>query len=928
VTESILLTKLFIPAQRPKIVRRPRLIHILNEGLHRKLTLISAPAGFGKTTVMIEWLNNLRMEANNETQDEYKVAWLSLDENDNNLVRFLTYLITALKQIEGIGANFGKGALSMLQSPQLDPTKNILTPLINEMTAINEQYILILDDYHIIEAQPVHDTISFLLEHLPMQMHLVIATREDPNISLSRHRASNQLTELRAADLRFTSSEAAEFLNQIMGLKLLEEDIIALETRTEGWITGLQLAAISLQGQADTKSFINSFTGSHRLVLDYLIEEVLDKQSESVQTFLLQTAILDQLTGSLCDALIGQSNGQQILEYLEQANLFIVPLDNNRHWYRYHHLFADLLRHRLVQKQKDLTLTLHHLASEWYGQNGFTNEAIEHAFYAYDFEEAAKLLEEQIDALWNNGEHRILKRWLAKFSNELLFSRPHLCVFNSWYHFASGNQDAADYGLKAAEEALESSSDIASKPSLSERNGLLPDVKRTYLQGKISAIRAFMDSYRGENVSGMIINARRALDLLPEQDLPMRSFAAIALGDAYTIKGEMKAAYIARLEAIEVSRSSTSPYFQIATNLKMVMTLKALGQLHRAVDVCQQQYKLAETSGLSQVELVGLILAEWGEILAEFNDLDGAIDLAQRGIELTELGADISVLGRSYRCMMRVLFSSGDVTAAEKVVQKMETIARETNFPLKYMNHVSAWQTRFWLVHNELEAASQWASQERLDIDRELNPLHELGFLSLVEFTTLVRVRIAQEHWDEAFRLLSQLLKAVEAGEHTSGMIEIHILHALAFQASGDSEQAVGSLVRALTLAEPLGFLRIFVDEGSPMAKLLYKALSQEIMPDYVRRLLAAFPRPDPVQAEKHQTQNPEFDWVEPLSKRELEVLQLIAKGLTNQEIGERLYLSPNTVKVHNRTIFSKLGVNSRTQAVARARAMGLMKST
>jgi len=773
----ILITKLYIPPTRAELVQRPELIERLMDGLDKKLTLISAPAGFGKTTLVSHWVENFRNNSEIVNQP-IKVAWLSLDEDDNDPVRFLTYFITALNQIDEIKPDLGRGALSMLQSPQSPPPNTVLVSLINDLAAIPEKMVFVFDDYHLIEEKSIHQALAFLLENLPPQLHLVIATRQDPPLPLGRLRARDQMTELRAADLRFTSSEAADFLNQVMGLNLSSEDIAELETRTEGWIAGLQLAAISMQGYDNRSNFIKSFTGGHRLVLDFLIEEVLGQQPENVQSFLLQTSILTRLTGSLCDALIGQKDGQETLEMLDRANLFIVPLDSERRWYRYHHLFADLLRQRLGQKQQDLTLTLHRRASEWYQQKGLANEAIEHALHADDFEGAANLLEEQVDALWNNGEHSILKRWLAKFPSELLFSRPHLCVFDSWYHFSGGNQVAADYGLKAAEEALEASSDIAPKPSLSERNGLLlSDVKKTYLQGKISAVRAFMDSYRGD-ASGMIINARQALEYLPEQDLPMRSFAAIALGDAYTVKGEMKAAYNARLEAIEVSRSNTSPYFLIATSLKMIMTLKALGQLHRAVDVCQQQYKLAETNGLSHVELVGLLLAEWGEVLTELNDLDGAIDRAQRGVELTERGTDLSVLGRSYRCMMRVLFSRGDAASAEKVVQKMETIARETDVPLKYMNHIAAWQTRFWLAQNELEAASQWANQERLDIDRELNPLHELGFLSLVEFTTLVRVRIAQEQWDEVFRLLSQLLEAVEAGEHTSGMIEIHMLQA------------------------------------------------------------------------------------------------------------------------------------------------------
>ena len=387
-SEPLLLTKLYIPPPRPKIVLRPRLIERLNEGLcSRKLTLISAPAGFGKTTLVSEWVAGC----------ERPVAWLSLDEGDNDPARFLTYLVAALQTI---AANIGAGVLGVLQSPQPPPIESILTALLNEITTIPDNFVLVLDDYHVIDSKPVDKALTFLLEHLPPQMHLVIATREDPHLPLARLRARGQLTELRAADLRFTPAEAAEFLNQVMGLNLSAEDIAALETRTEGWIAGLQLAALSMQGHQDAASFIQSFTGSHHFVLDYLVEEVLQQQSESIQTFLLRTSILDRLCGPLCDAVLGspsasgqETSGQETLEYLEHANLFIVPLDDERHWYRYHHLFADVLRMHLMAEQPDQVSALHRRASEWYEHNGSTADAIRHALAAEDFARAADLVE-------------------------------------------------------------------------------------------------------------------------------------------------------------------------------------------------------------------------------------------------------------------------------------------------------------------------------------------------------------------------------------------------------------------------------------------------------------------------------------------------------------------------------------------------------
>lgn len=913
----LLRTKLYIPPLRREQVPRPRLIERLDAGLRRKLTLVSAPAGFGKTTLVSEWVDHLRLDAAKESQIANRIAWLSLDESDNDPTRFLAYSIAALQTIE---ANIGKGALSALQSPQPPPTETILTALINEIAAIPDRIILALDDYHLIEAQPIHDALTFLLEHLPPQMHLVIATRDDPHLPLARLRARGQLTELRATDLRFTSSEAAEFLNQVMGLDLSADDIAALETRTEGWIAGLQLAAISLQGHKDATSLIESFTGSHRFVLDYLIEEVLEQQSESVQTFLLQTAVLDRLTGSLCDALTGQDNGRATLEMLEHANLFIIPLDEERRWYRYHHLFSDLLRQRLRQTQLEQATTLHHRASEWYEQNGFADEAIEHALRAEDFERAAHLIEEHVDAIWQRGEHTKLRRWLAGLPVELVFSKPHLCILHAWDLFTSGQQDAAERSLQTAEQALDPGADRAPETSPIERDQP-PGSDRMKIQGRAAAIRAFLASYRGD-VPGIIQYARQALEYLPEQDLTWRSTATIALGDAYSFNGDTVAAYRARLEAWEASKAAGNIYMILIASLKFAVTLRQQGQLQRVLEICQQQLQLANESGVSQTVVVGWLLAIWGEVLAELNDLDGAIHRAKNGAELTERGKDVMVIGWSNLCLMRVLFSRGDIAGADKIIQKMENIARESDMPPWITNLMAAWQARILLAQDKLDAASQWMQERGLDADGESTYLHE------VEYIVLARILIAQGRLDEAARLLQRLLEATETGGRTCRAIEILMLQALAFQAGGDTARAMTTLERALILAEPVGFIRIFVDEGPPMARLLYEAATRGIAPDYARRLLAIFPVAEPEQTGPSKTQAPKPELIEPLSERELEVLELIAEGLTNPEIASRLFLSLNTVKVHTRNIYGKLGVHSRTQAVARARALGILAST
>lgn len=927
--ETLLRTKLYAPPLRPNLVPRPHLIERLTRGLQlgHNLTLVSAPAGFGKTTLVREWLDTLRSDTARPRQVINRTAWLSLDERDSDLVCFLAYLSAALNQVEGIETPVGQGALAMLQSPQPPPAEDILTSLINDITAIPGRIILILDDYHLIESRPVDKAVTFLLEHLPPQLYLVIATRVDPDLPLARRRARSQLTELRAAELRFTSSEVAQFFNQVIGLELSSEDITTLENRTEGWISGLQLAAISMRGHKDVTTFIKSFTGSHHFVVDYLIEEVLEQQTPTIQTFLLQTAILDRLSGPLCDALTGQENGQVTLEALEHANLFVVPLDAERRWYRYHHLFADLLRRRLRQKEPHWVPTLHIKASEWYRQNGFVDEAIEHTMRAEDFEQAARLIDEYVDAIWVRGQHGKLRRWLVEMPVELVFSRPQLSSFYALYLFTSGQQDAAERGLQAAEQALEPGIGRIPETSPLDQEDQLSDADRRRLRGRFKAIRAFISSYQ-EDAPGIIHHARQALKYLSEQDLTMRSIVAIALGDANAFKGEMAAAYQAQLEALEASRAAGNIYFRIVANLKAAVTLREQGRLQQTIEICQQQMQLATKSGLSQAGVVGWLLTVWGEVLAELNDLDGALEKARRGVALFKEGGDVAMLGWSYLCLMRILFSRGDTTGVEELVQKTEKIGRESDVPPWFRNQVAAWQMRLALAQGKLEAASQWMEARGLNVVGAPPPPPEIDYFKLIEYVVLARTLLAQGRPDDVAQLLPWLLETAETGGRTSRTIELLLLQALVFHAQGDTNRALAPLERALTLAEPEGFIRIFVDEGPSMARLLYEALDRGIAPDYVRRLLAAFPIDEPQQGDPSQSQVSEPGYVEPLSEREIEVLQLVAEGLSNREIATRLFLSLHTVKAHTRNIYGKLGVHNRVQAVAKARGMGILPPT
>jgi LuxR family maltose regulon positive regulatory protein len=941
-TIPLLGTKLHIPRIRSERVARPRLIERLDAGLDRKLTLVSAPAGFGKTTLLSEWAQALDGTSSSgaalgAASPPRAVAWLSLDESDNEPTRFLAYLIAALQTVE---SDVGKRALSILRSPQPPPAEAVLTSLINEIAAIPDRILLVLDDYHVIEAPAIHNILTFLVVHLPPQIHMVIATRIDPVVPLARLRARGQLTELRATDLRFSPSEAAEFLNRVMGLDLSAEDIATLEARTEGWIAGLQLAAISVRGQEDATSFIKSFSGSHRLVLDYLIEEVLEQQSEDVQTFLLQTAVLDRLTGSLCDAVrfgnaespVDQDSGQATLEMLERANLFIVPLDEERRWYRYHELFADLLRRQLRYTEPESIPTLHMRASAWYEQKGLADEAIDHALRGEDFERAARLIEERADLMWRHGEHARLRRSLTALPEESVFDRPHLCIFRAWYLFASGHRGPAERCLQAVEQALElgrvlspaEGSDGRGETGGSYQEHRLSDADRTTLRGRAAAIRASMESYRGD-VTGIIQHASQAMEHLPEQDTAWRCLAGIVLADAYGFTGDMNAAFQARQMALEACEAAGHTYYVMLAYLKLAITVREQGRLQRTIEICQEQMQLADESGLSQGAVVGWSFAVWGEVLAELGDLDGGLRQVKRGVQLAERGGDLAILGWTYLCLMRALFSRGNPAAAEAIVRKVERAARESEFPLWITNQVSAWQARLWLAEDGPEAASEWARKRGLVVAGDPQPPAEPNYFKLIEYIVVARILIAQERLEQATRLLQRLLEAAEAGNRTTRVIEILLLQALALQAGGRTTEAMAKLEQALTLSEPEGFVHVYVDEGPRMARLLYEAAARGIAPDYARRLLAAFPVAETEQTVESSADAPRYEIIEPLSERELEVLQLIAEGLTNREIAAGLFLSLNTIKVHTRNIYGKLNVHSRTQAVARSQALGLL---
>ena len=911
--DQLLTTKLYIPQTHPNLVPRPRLSERLKEGMGRKLTLISAPAGFGKTTLLSEW----RML---HLSREWPLAWVSLDEGDNDPVRFLSYFVAALQMIaEGIG----ESALASLRSPQPRPIETILTVLVNEVAAIPEEFALVLDDYHVIEAEPVHNAVTFLLAHLPPQIHLVIVSRTDPPLPLARLRARGQMTELRAADLRFTCEEAAAFLNDVMGLDLSAKEIAALEEHTEGWIAGLQLAALSIQGLEDISGFIAAFAGSNRYILDYLTQEVVERQPAQIQAFLLETSILSRLTAGLCDEVVGRGDSQAMLEKLEQANIFVIPLDDKRLWYRYHHLFADMLRYHLHRRQPDRVAELYRRAARWYENHGFADEAIRHALAAGDNETAARLVEQNTETAVMRSEGATLRQWLDALPEELVRNRPKLSVAYAIASLFGGRLGAVEPFLRDAERALSGSPDI-SKASLSEKEtkGWLADIP-----GCIAIIRGDLARMQGD-MSRAAELSQQALARLPKDSLYLRSKAAWNLGITSWMSGNLSAADKAFLEITANDRATGNAYLPLLAVYGLGRLRMIQGRLHEAAKAYRRALRLGTTEeGKPPLPVAAWAYLGMGELLREWNDLDAATRHLLEGLELGKRVGEAGPLATGYTVLARVKQAQGDASGAFDAIEKAREVAPGPNVHHIFHPLAPHW-ARVWLAQGDLVAAARWLQERGLSVDDELSYLRE------VEHIVLARLLIAQDKSGGARRLLERLLSAAQAGGRIGSVIEILMLKALALQLEGDAVRAVSTLARALSIAESEGYISIFVDEGAPIAALLSKvleaqkkvhlAMSPSVSPEYVTKLLAALGvRAAPLgEGSLRRIVGP---LLKPLSERELEVLRLIALGLSNREIARELFITPGTAKRHGHNIYRKLEVRSRTQAVARARALNLV---
>jgi LuxR family transcriptional regulator, maltose regulon positive regulatory protein len=873
----ILATKLYIPPPRPKVVLRSRLIERLNEGLQHKLTLISASAGFGKTTLVSEWVAGCERPA----------AWLSLDEGDNDPALFLAYFVSALQTID---VNIGNDLLGVLHTPQpQSPSTEVhLTELLNEISTISSHFVLVLDDYHVIDSQAVDQALAFLVEHQPPQMHLVIATREDPPLPLARLRARGQLTELRTADLRFTPEEADAFLNQMMNLSLSAENVAALETRTEGWIAGLQLAAISMRGYKDATGFIQSFTGSHHFVLDYLIEEVLQQQSEGIQNFLLRTSILDRLCGPLCDAVLGSSSasGQETLEYLERANLFIVPLDNERKWYRYHHLFADLLRQRLHQSIASFTgdvesrvNDLHIRASRWYEGNGLEIEAFQHAAAAQDVERAARLVEGKGIPLHYRGVVGPVLHWLESLPTRVLDARPSLWVMYASLLMFSGQSTGIEQKLQAAEAALQST-------------GL--DNRTQDLLGQIASMRALL-AVPLNQIETIIAQSRRALEYLHPDNLPVRTAATWARGKAYELQGNRAAAGQAYSEAISLGQASGNTMFTLAALTGLGNIQEAENQLYLAVETYRRVLRLFGDQPQPFTCEAHLGLAR---IFYEWNDLDAAEQHCQSSLQLARQVENTGTVASCGVFLARMKLAQGDGAGAAVLLAEADQFLRQHNFERQTLE-IAAAQVLILLHEGHPAAAAHLAQTHKLPIGQ-------------------ARTHLAQGDSAAALAVLELLRQQAEAKGWEDERLKVIILEAIAHHALGEEVKAEQLLGKALILAEPGGFIRLFVDEGPPMVALLQAAAKHGSASNYVRQLLAAFGK---AKGKRPATQL----LIEPLSERELEVLRLLGTELNGPEIARELMVSLNTMHTHTQSIYNKLGVNNRRMAIRRAEELDLL---
>jgi LuxR family maltose regulon positive regulatory protein len=909
--DVLVATKFHVP--RAGFVPRPRLLTRLTGGIERGLTVVCTPAGFGKTTLLGDWVRRGRRPA----------AWLSLDAGDNDPVRFWRYVAAALDRIRPGLREQVAAMLDGLQQPSLEA---VAIAVINELSppAAGAEVALILDDYHLIEAPPVHASVTFLLDRLPPELRMVIASRADPPLPLARLRARGQLAELRADDLRFTLGETAAFLREATGVDLPAASVAALQERTEGWAAGVQLAALSLQGQADPAGFVATFAGGHRYVLDYLTEEVLARQPERVVQFLLETSVLDRLCAPLCDAVTGRADGQELLEQIDRANLFVVPLDEVRRWWRYHHLFADLLRARLGQEQPERLPELHRSAAAWHEEHGFADDAVRHAVAAGDASWAARLVERHVEALLRRSEGATLGRWLSALPTECVRARARLCLAQAVSAVLAGRVEAVEPLLADAEHAFAASGDEPHEPSVGRALSVLANVPAS-----IVFLRAELARLRGDAARAVACD-REALTHLTKGDWLLRSLVAWNLAVADWLHGHLAEAERALADVAAERKAAGEGFLAVVVCRDLGQVQHTQGRLDAALHTYQQGLETASGVG-RQPPHVGMAHVGLAVVLYERDELDAALEHATRGIALCQQLAFTQSLANGFGMLARIRQAQGDPAGALEAIGQAERVGVSPQV-VALLNPVPVWRARLLLARGQIAEATRWVGERGLAVTDEPSYPRE------GEYLVLARTLLAAGEPGRAHALLARLHAQAAAQQRIGSVIEVRALQALAYAAGGDKTAALTAMAEALSLAAPEGYVRVFVDEGEPMARLLGRLAAAQragevasrtaAPPRYVDRLARAFQPRDTRAASSRTTRGTAAmaGLIEPLSDRELQVLALLATGRSNQQIADELVVALDTAKKHVGRILDKLGAANRTQAVARARALGLLR--
>ena len=868
----LIQAKFYIPPLRPSHIVRPRLGEVLNHELilgevfNRKLTLICAPAGYGKTSLAIDWLTSLQIP----------VAWLSLDERDNDPIRFLTYLIHAFRQIL---PEVGGSSLGMLQAPQLPSPEEILVPLFNELAAKATPTIFVIDDYHLIQTPTIHQFLNFLVDYQPQQMHTTIISREDPPLPLHRLRARGQMVDIRQEAIRFTLKETGDLLTSIIGNELTPENIKDVEHRTEGWVTGMQLLRLSLQEHPDATEFIRSFTGSNRFVLDYLFEEVFNNQNQEVQDFLLKTAVLENLSAGLCEAVTGHADSGKILTMLDQSNLFLHHLDQSQTWFRYHRLFLDLLKHRLQLNGSIDRGILHQNASQWYSDNSFLEEAIDHSLAGCDWPNALDLIYQVSGQLLKTGAVATLLGWHQQIPTESILSKPEYCITYAWPLMLSGQLQAAELYLETAESSTTENSEF---------------------MGEVAAAQAFLSRAMG-NDEKLVSYSEQALALIPKTDLSARSIVAMNLGIAYWHQGDMRKTEQTLSEILSGTQQCGNKYAELTSLFFLGRVHAVRGQLRRAIKIFKDIIALK-----LRMPIICLVYLDLSALHYELNDLEACEHYLELGEDIigTKEHPEFRIAGMMQKA--RLLAAKGDKSGALNMLESCSQISRSADIPLRTQHRIASCIVELAIACEDLEKALAWADTSADGSDS--HPFYR--FLSL----SPVRLLLAKGEKSAALERIDQWIPIADAAGWDYGKVYLYVLKALTAM---DMESAVNSLTQALTIGQPEGFMRTFIDLGPDLVPILREAAVRGVHPEYVGEILASF------EDQSGQTALPPE--IEPLSDREMEVLRLLAAGLTNKQIADQLFVSISTIKSHVHHISSKLDVSNRTQAVARARQLNLI---